>query len=1054
MSTIKLLVSTKMTFVLLLAFAGAMAAATFIENDYGTAIARAEVYEAWWFELLMAWMAVNFLAHIPQYKLLGKDKWPVGLFHLAFIVILLGAGITRFFGREGTVHIREGQTASHFITSEQYLRLNLEGEVLTDRELALHTRKFEPLVFTLPVQSGFSRLVLEDHIRYATESLVPGHDTLIGLAVVASGQNREDFYLKPGEAIRFGETLLATYPMPDADIQLFRDGNQWKILARQPMQLVDMGTQKMGLLETGTPQNLQKHTLHQLETGAFMVKDIYEGQQLAYVAGEPGPEKGTGLEVLRFSIWDEKGQKVQEGFYPIDYRSEKWQGMQVNGKQLTLAFGPKAVPLPFGLRLDRFDLERYPGSQSPSSYASEVTVIDADGSFPYRIFMNHVLDHKGYRFYQASYDTDERGTVLSVNQDRPGTWVTYFGYTLLGVAMFGTFFARGSRFTLLSRKLNTLQKAAVTLAVLLVATGSGLQAQSLPVVPEVQASAYGRLVVQDLDGRMKPLNTLAREIVRKLTGSSHITLELNGQPLRLNPEQFLLAAQLDPLTLSQLPLLKTDAEKLPMVFEALGVAPAEKLAFAHFVDADGKYLLHELVEAANRLKPAERHESDKALLKLDERFNICYAVLIGDFLRLFPDKEDALNTWYTSLQYARVTQEEDANFVKNITTMYLSGLMKGLETDNWESAEEVLGYMAFYQQKAGAAVYPDETTLQAELHYNRLDLGNKLFGIFWLLGLFMMCLAVARMFRKGGWLARAWHYGTLAAWLGMLAFTYHLALRWYVAKHPPWSDGFEMLLFVAWGVLLLGLLFARKSRFTVPVGLAFSGTLLFVAFLDWLNPEITNLMPVLRSYWLKIHVAVIVGSYAPLALAAVLALLMLVLLVTKPERPGASWWRSMQELSLVNEKAIAIGLFLLTIGTFLGGVWANESWGRYWAWDPKETWALISIIVYALVLHLRLVPAFKNALVYHLASLWAFSAIIMTSYGVNYYLSGLHSYAKGDPVPVPGWVYYTVALLAAVSLAATWKYFQLSKLEKQVLACERSAEAAEKAAMHGERVRA
>jgi cytochrome c-type biogenesis protein CcsB len=286
--------------------------------------------------------------------------------------------------------------------------------------------------------------------------------------------------------------------------------------------------------------------------------------------------------------------------------------------------------------------------------------------------------------------------------------------------------------------------------------------------------------------------------------------------------------------------------------------------------------------------------------------------------------------------------------------------------------------------------------------------------------------------QKSIW-GKLWIGGRVMAWFCFLAFTFHLSLRWYIAKHPPWSDGFEMLVFVAWGVLLFGLLFSNKSKFTLPLGLLFSGTLLFVGFLDWLNPEITNLMPVLNSYWLKIHVAIIVSSYAPLALAAIIALLSLMLTIFKPNNPGKQWWNSIRELQMVNEMAITIGLFLLAVGTFLGGVWANESWGRYWAWDPKETWALISVIVYAFVLHLRLIPKFKNGLVFNLASLWAFSSIIMTSFGVNYYLSGLHSYAAGDPVPVPIWVYWVVATLLTISVFAVFKYKNLKEEEAKQL---------------------
>ncbi len=246
--------------------------------------------------------------------------------------------------------------------------------------------------------------------------------------------------------------------------------------------------------------------------------------------------------------------------------------------------------------------------------------------------------------------------------------------------------------------------------------------------------------------------------------------------------------------------------------------------------------------------------------------------------------------------------------------------------------------------------------------------------------------------------------------MSFLCFTGNILLRWYVAQHAPWSNGYEMLVFVAWVLLLCGLITFRKSDFSLPLSTLFSGALLFVSYLDWLNPEITNLMPVLKSYWLKIHVATIVSSYAPLALSSVLGLMALLLLIFKTEKTKAIIDIKIKELSYINEIAMTIGLFVLAVGTFLGGVWANESWGRYWAWDPKETWALISIIVYAIVLHLRFIPKLNNNYVLNVASMFAFWSIIMTSFGVNYYLSGLHSYAAGDPLPIPTFV-YVLALL-------------------------------------------
>ncbi|RYZ59179.1 MAG: cytochrome C biogenesis protein, partial [Chitinophagaceae bacterium] len=463
------------------------------------------------------------------------------------------------------------------------------------------------------------------------------------------------------------------------------------------------------------------------------------------------------------------------------------------------------------------------------------------------------------------------------------------------------------------------------------------------------------------------------------------------------------------------------------------IEPTNRISFQQFLNKEGDYLLRELVDEANKLKPAERNEGHKEILKTDERFNIFYALLTGDFLRIFPSKDDKNNTWFTSKQSAQGFSEEDARFVANITSVYLTGLRKGVIQGEWKDANEALEYIQLFQQHAGEKVYPEEGLLEAELLYNRLNLGTRLFGPFWLLGALMLALGIVTLFKESKALRIAWTSGKALTWLGFALFTGHLALRWYIAQRPPWTDGFEMLVFVAWSILLFGLLFSGKSRFTIPLSLLFSGTLLFVGFLDWLNPEITNLMPVLHSYWLKIHVAIIVSSYAPLALAAILALLSLLFMIFKPAAPKPAWWVSMQELSIVNELAITIGLFLLAIGTFLGGVWANESWGRYWAWDPKETWALISVIVYAFVLHLRLIPATKNALVYNLASLWAFSSIIMTSFGVNYYLSGLHSYAAGDPVPIPQWVYWAVGSLLLISILAVLKYRRFPEQEKKEL---------------------
>ena len=249
-----------------------------------------------------------------------------------------------------------------------------------------------------------------------------------------------------------------------------------------------------------------------------------------------------------------------------------------------------------------------------------------------------------------------------------------------------------------------------------------------------------------------------------------------------------------------------------------------------------------------------------------------------------------------------------------------------------------------------------------------------------------------------------------------------LGMRWYLSGHAPWSNGYEAVVFISFITVLAGALFYKQSKVVLGATGILAWLMLFVAHMNQMDPEITNLVPVLKSYWLMIHVAVITGSYGFLGLGAILGLMILVmnLFITRKNRKRLTLIS--KELTNVSEMTITIGLFMLTIGTFLGGVWANESWGRYWGWDAKETWALASVLIYAIVLHVRFIPGLKSQFAFNVASLWAYGSIIMTFFGVNYYLSGLHSYAQGDPMPIPGWVPITIWILAALTLVSYFRW--------------------------------
>jgi cytochrome c-type biogenesis protein CcsB len=261
-----------------------------------------------------------------------------------------------------------------------------------------------------------------------------------------------------------------------------------------------------------------------------------------------------------------------------------------------------------------------------------------------------------------------------------------------------------------------------------------------------------------------------------------------------------------------------------------------------------------------------------------------------------------------------------------------------------------------------------------------------------------------------------------------LVHTGGLVLRWYISGHAPWSNGFESVVYVAWAVMLAGFVFGRKYPMVIGTAAFLSGISLFVAHLSWMSPEITPLVPVLKSYWLTIHVSIITASYGFLGLSSFLGIMVMILIVIRKESNQQKVNGFIDQITTINELSATVGLYFLTIGTFLGGIWANESWGRYWGWDPKETWALITVVLYSFIVHMRLIPSLKGIFNYNMASILGFASVLMTYFGVNYYLSGLHSYGKGSADGVNPAVPISFAILAGLMI---WAYIKQSKFEKE-----------------------
>jgi cytochrome c-type biogenesis protein CcsB len=260
-----------------------------------------------------------------------------------------------------------------------------------------------------------------------------------------------------------------------------------------------------------------------------------------------------------------------------------------------------------------------------------------------------------------------------------------------------------------------------------------------------------------------------------------------------------------------------------------------------------------------------------------------------------------------------------------------------------------------------------------------------------------------------------------------IAQTAGLGMRWYISGNAPWGNAYEAINYVAWSLMLFGLAFGRKSELTVAATTFLTAIILGFAHLNWLDPEIANLVPVLNSWWMLVHVSIIVASYGPFALSMILGVFALFLYIFTTNKNKKKIELTLKEITIINEMALTIGLVMLTIGNFLGGMWANESWGRYWGWDPKETWALISIMIGAFVLHMRLIPGLRSRYTFNLWSIIAFYSIMMTFFGVNFYLSGLHSYASGDKVITPTSVYYSLGILLVLGTLAYLKHVKFYK---------------------------
>jgi cytochrome c-type biogenesis protein CcsB len=1012
----------------ILLFAIVIGVATFIENDFGTSAAQKVIFKTWWFELLLVLFSITILVNISKFRMIQQKKWTLLIFHFSFIIILIGAGITRYFSFEGTMHIREGEESNWFLSSENYIKFRvLNGGQNYEFD--------EKVLFVALGQNNFdeSYKIGADIINVKVKEVIPNPKQTIvqstsgkpTLKIVIGGAGgREEYFVKEGESkVINGLNFNFTKEIISGAFNVFRKGDSLFFVSENAFTQMTMATQQLDtLFPSASPYPLKLRSLYSDGENSFVIGDYFSGGDVKIVSEKRKIESESVIGIKMDVTINGKTSEV----YVTGQSGQQGIPTMVNGgnTEMAISYGAKPLIVPFKIKLKDFIMDRYPGTNSAASYASEVTVVDDRDktNMDFRIFMNNILDYDGYRFFQSSFDQDEKGTYLSVNHDFLGTWVSYIGYILLTLGLALTLVSKKTRFYQLSQKIKELRtNRTFSFLIFFSLFGANASAQQVvkPAIEAVSAEhaeLFSKVVVQDVNGRMKPMHTLTRELLRKVSGSE----TYDG----LNADRVILGMFTSKQEWYTMPLVKLGPHTKKLL-----KTEEKRASYKDFFDEEGNYKIQEAVRKAYDSKPIDRGTLEKELIKIDERVNITGMIFSGGIFKIIPIPNDPNNTWTAGQEHGHNHGEEVSEInqlAASFFSQYQRVLHDALHSKDYSLPNKLLIELSAFQEKNSAAVMPSSNQMKAEIFLNNLDIFGNLAFVYVIFGLVFLFLLFFSVFKPNTRLTKVYKILLGFVFVGFLLHTVGLGLRWYISGRAPWSNGYESLIYIAWTTTLAGLIFTRKSIGGLTATMILAATVLLIAKLSYLDPEITPLVPVLNSYWLTIHVSLEAGSYGFLMLGAIIGLINLLLMVFLSNNNKEKITGIVTEMSYISEMTLIGGITMLSIGTYLGGVWANESWGRYWGWDAKETWALVSILVYAFILHMRIIPKMNGLFTYNVATLFGLSSVVMTYFGVNYYLSGLHSYAAGDPVPVPTWVYVTVVCFILISVIA---YFRKKSLK-------------------------
>lgn len=650
------------------------------------------------------------------------------------------------------------------------------------------------------------------------------------------------------------------------------------------------------------------------------------------------------------------------------------------GEQQTSFTDSKGIShqLPFSITLNQFEIIYYKGTLAPMDFISHISVADKDchRQIQGKVSMNHIFSYQHYRFYQSGYSEDNEGSVFSVSHDPYGIGITYAGYTLLLLSTVFFFFSPQSRFRQLLK--SPLLHRSLTVILLLFAfslNSNFLKANSPSpkVLPREVAEHFGDLYIL-YNNRICPLQTFARDFTIKLYGSS----SYKG----LTPEEVLTGWLFYYDSWKNEPIIRIKSNEARKLLEIEGNYARLK----DYISTINEYKLEKMM---NHIRSGEQVTDKRGIEEADEKFNIINLVCTGAMMKIFPCRNIAGKTleWYSQSDQLPQDMDNDKWVFIRKSMSYVNEM---IVMKKYNDACLLLEKIKKYQQKECDGLLPADNKFKAEKIYNQFDYSKSVAMACICIGLICFiyyCHCMASQKRTS---RKAIIILNILLWIVFTYLSAAICLRGYVSNHLPLSNGFETMQFMAWCTLLLTFLLQRKFAMLLPFGFLLCGLTLMVSMLGESNPQITQLMPVLQSPLLSIHVVAIMIAYSLLAFIMLNGVTAVILHQSQKECK-----EQIERLQIISQIILYPAIFLLAIGIFIGAVWANVSWGRYWGWDPKEVWALITMLVYALALHPRSLPWFHRTMFFHVFCITAFITVLITYFGVNFLLGGMHSYANG-----------------------------------------------------------